>query len=225
MYPRFLNIPIWLFDNNDGGGSTPPEGDGEKDWKALYEAAQAELANKTTEWNTRLSGLNKTLTAEKDAHKVTKDQALAFQTQIQDLTGNIDALKSEKETLGTQKSAIETAKAELEATLARKTLIMEKFPALASFEAQGLLPQVPAEQAEEVFGKFHQNIQDLRKSQVADQNSGGVPPTPSKKEQTKSSSADLLREASKLALDGKATEYDAMMDKYWAAVDAEKSAK
>ena len=149
-------------------GTEGQEQEDKTDYKTLYEQAQTKIEE--------LSDVTKHKAytqLQKDLQK--KDELLvATKTQLEEMTKVFDPLKSEHEKLTTEHKTLketleelEVAKDELTAKTQRATVIMSKYPELATFEAEGLLPETgpdddPAK-LEEIFGKFAGKLNGVQK--------------------------------------------------------------
>jgi hypothetical protein len=158
------------YDPNTGELIAGKEGQEQKDntdYKGLYEQAQAKIAE--------LSDVTKHKaykTLQGDLQK--KDELLvATRTQLEETTKVLDPLKAEHEKILKEHTTLKGTLAELEVTkdaltakTQRASVIMGKFPNLAPFEAEGLLPETgpdddPAK-IEEIFGKFNAKISGIQ---------------------------------------------------------------
>jgi hypothetical protein len=206
--PTDLNAPP----TDPGAGGT---GD-HLDYKALYEATQAEIANlKAEDWHKRFTGLQGMYQREKE--KWTKEQAL------------LDALKTENDALKSQTLEFETkhkssldelsSKAsELEiksAQLERLSTITKKFPSLLEFmgvDEEGnefdLLPQGTGEELEKALKTFANKMgtKDTKRPQ-----GGSTPKPPSPETQNNGS---LWAQAMDALAKGDVKAYDALYQKH-----------
>jgi hypothetical protein len=190
------------FPNDAAGTDADPTGEptgstvGQPDYKALYEAAQAEVTNlKSEDWYKRFTGLQALHQREKE--KWQSSQSL------------YDALKIENETLKTQTSDLDTKgktaleqlesiRSELDtksAQLSRITTITKKYPSLLEFigvDEEGnefdLLPQGTGEELEKALSAFSGRIEKLApKDQNKRPTDGASPRSPAPDSATSSS--------------------------------------
>jgi len=150
--------------NPPASPSTPPVDQG-TNWEAAYKTLQRNHSTLQAQVAT-LQGQNETLNTDL-ATRANEINSLTAQTSQQTETVN---------TLTTQLQGLETERGSLSATLERQNLIMGEFPQLASFEAQGLLPQAEgAEGMREVFTKFAATIDGIRTTAVENLMEGASP--------------------------------------------------
>lgn len=209
--------------SNDAGTAAEPTGEtttgttgSQPDYRALYEAAQAENAElKGADWYKRFTGLQGLYQREKE--KWQNGQSL------------LEALKTENESLktqfaefdGKQKSSLEeldTARSELEiknAQLERLSTITKKYPHLLEFmgvDEEGgefdLLPQGTGEELEKALSAFAGRIEKLApKDQPKRPTDGASPRSPAPESPTPSATwAQALDALAK----GDVTAYDAL---------------
>jgi hypothetical protein len=186
------------------------------DYKALYEAAQAEVASlKSEDWYKRFTGLQGLHQREQEKWK--KDLSL------------LDALKAESETLKAQTSELDTlhktslealtaARSELEtksAQLERITTITKKYPSLLEFigvDEEGnefdLLPQGTGEDLEKALSAFSGRIEKLAPKDPQKRPTDGASPRSPAPESATSSS--LWGQALEALSKGDVNSYDAL---------------
>jgi hypothetical protein len=205
-------------DPGAGGGTTTPSdiaGQQDKtDYKKLYEEAQAKATKELDTAEKRRAGLQVTYQKEQDAHKVTT-------TELEQLRGELTVLTSEKSSFQDTLSKLETEKTgqeiELE-TLRRKdkraSLIMGKFPELATFEADGLLPEAEEEKLEETFGNFLTKLGVIKEKGKEDFGKGGVTTPPPPKTTEPEGAKALMLQINAAAIAGDQKLYNELYDKY-----------
>jgi len=150
--------------NPPASAGTPAVNQG-TNWEAAYKTLQrnhndlqSKLAN--------VEGQNNNLSA----------QLATRANEFSDVQTQLHAAQANIETLTSQVTGLESEKGSLSATLERSKLIMGEFPQLASFEAQGLLPQAQdVDTMRDVFTKFSATIQGIQESAVANLMEGASP--------------------------------------------------
>jgi len=187
-------------------GNSGSSGGGE-DYKALYETAVAKLSTTESEWKAKYAGLQRTLQTEQDNLK-------AKVTEYTTLKSQFDGLQAEKETVAKTLSEKEGLVGTLEADIKRKSLIMEKFPHLSTFESQGLLPQKPLEELEGALGLFSASLEKISGEARKQHAEGGSAGEPAGKKQSVTSSQMKLHEAQQAAMRGNGAEYQKLYGEY-----------
>lgn len=167
----------------------------------------------------RYAGLQQTLQQAQDkATKATEDLA-KVQGEFAEQKALFSNLEERAKTLETTVSEKEKELGTLRPKLKRTSVIMEKFPNLASFEAKSLLPPVEDEsKLEEVFGAFAEQLaangQKAKESFAA----GGGSATPGSTTTTTPPAADSAKEHFSKAIaaldSGDRATYDAEYDAY-----------
>ena len=220
----FRTSPTLDGDSGAGGGSTtPPDNSDQQDYKKLYENAQARHQKELDAAEKRRAGLQQTYQTEQDAHKTTK-------TELEQLKSGFATLTSEKDDLQTNFSKLETEKSEYEIeleTLRRKEkragLIFKKYPELAPFEADGLLPEAEEEKLDETFGLFLEKLGVVKEKGKEEFGKGGTgTPPPAKIPESEGPKA-LLQQAYASVSKGDLKGYNESYDKYLKAVEKQKS--
>ena len=134
-------------------------------WEAAYKTLQRNHNDLQAKFAT-MQGQNETLTAQLATRA---SEISAAQTQLQAEQANVQTLTS-------QVTSLEGEKGNLSAQLERQNLIMGEFPQLATFEAQGLLPQAEGEDAmRDTFTKFAATIDGLKSSAIETLMEGASP--------------------------------------------------
>lgn len=198
-------------------GDPPPPG---TDYEALYRTAQTKIASLEQEHKTRYAGVQQSLQLEKDAHKATKSIVDNLTTKITDAEKEINTFKELETTWTTEKETLSTQLTQKESELGRKSLILEKFPHLANFEAQKLLPAAETiEELETKLTAFSSNIKTIEETSDGKRKQGQVPETPGKTNEVPGKKSDALKiELQGLALAGNQKDYDAKYAEYNAAL-------
>lgn len=169
------------------------------DYKSLLEAATAKHALELSDWQKRHGGLQATYQKEQEARVGLQKELEMLKEQFASTSKGFDAVNTEKQTLAAQLSEKDIAIKSLEAGLKRKSLIMEKYPHLASFEAKNLLPQADPEKLDEVFSAFTDSLKSLETMAAQKHQEGAVPPAPppqSDQQPSVESLRNLMHEAS-----------------------------
>jgi hypothetical protein len=97
------------------------------------------------------TGLQQTHEKEVGAHKAAKAELATAQAQIKELTDKIGTLETGSQSILEAKKSLEDQLTTTSRKLKRSQLVMSKFPHLAQWEAEGLLPDAPEDQLETVF--------------------------------------------------------------------------
>lgn len=184
-------------------------------------------APKSDNWQERYAGLQRAFNSERDAK-------IALQSQLNAVTSRSSELEKLLEEAGkstsTLTSDLQTEKeriAALEQQVARNKLIMEKFPHLAGFEGEGLLPSAPPDQLETVLTKFQEKLASEHNLKTVQYQQGGIPTPPTTPKQG-SDEGDaprvLLDKAIQAQMSGDLKSYDALMKEYYRKVSVIPSA-
>jgi chromosome segregation ATPase len=172
----------------------------------------------------------------KDGEVFPKDRFVGLQQTFQTAQQTLTELQSKvtgyetkisklEETLGTKGTELGAKDVEL-GTLrrdqARAKLIFSKFPELASFEADGLLPQAEESEMEAIFTAFSSKLGAVKNDAAAAFAGGGTGPTPPKREEAKAQTAKThLGLANDALAKGDFTTYNQEYDKYLEALNAQ----
>ena len=104
----------------------------------------------------------------------------------------------------------------------RAKLIFSKFPELAGFEADGLLPEAEETELETIFSAFSSKLGTVEKNAAAKFSAGGTPPTPPRKEQSATQTAKThLALANEALAKSDFTTYNLEYDKYLETLNAQ----
>jgi hypothetical protein len=164
----------------------------------------------------RYVGLQKTYQTEQEARKkadedlgLLKTQVVGFETDKSTLSGEVEQLK----TTVTEKDSEITA---LQKKQQRASLIFSQFPELASFEADGLLPDAKDEEGLTTkFKAFSEKLGTMKQQGAKEFASGGGTSTPSSKGDAGKGTADtFLKLANEAVLKGDIDTYNENFDKY-----------
>jgi hypothetical protein len=217
------------YDPNTGkliAGKEGQEAGDKTDYKALYETEHAkveELSDVTK--HKAYTQLQKDLQKKDELLVATKTQLEELTKQFDPLKSNYDSLTTEHKTLKETLEELELAKDELSVKASRASIIMSKYPELAAFEAEGLLPETGTDddpaKIGEIFGKFAAKITGIQQITAEgtkkDVLSGGLPKGAGGggNEDVKGvSAAAELKAANDAVLAGKMKEYNEHYTKY-----------
>lgn len=203
-------------DNTDQGNTTP-------DYKSLYESAQRELLELKDTSVKSYTGLQRTLSQEQVVAKKTAETLAEVTQRLEQMTASHGELNQKATQLAEAEEKARKELVELRVDRARKNLIISKYPGLAPFEAEGLIPMpkdaVDAEgnvdeaKFVSIFEAFSGKIGALSQAQQRNFNAGGTPPTPPAP-QGPTTPAVLLAEANAHAMRGDTAKFDAAYQKY-----------
>lgn len=176
---------------------------------------------KSDNWQERFAGMQRAFNAERDAK-------VALQSQLNTTTSRVSELEKLLEeaskTTGTLTTDLQTEKerlSALEGQVARNRLIMEKFPHLAGFEGEGLLPSAPIDQLEAVLTKFQEKLASEQNLKTLQYQQGGIPnPPTTPKQGTEQGDAPrvLLDKAIQAQINGDLKSYESLMKEYYRKV-------
>lgn len=224
QYGRLWVAPLHGKDDtppSSGDPQNPPKQDG-TDYKTLYEQTKTQLDKAQADATKSYTGLQQTLSREQAAKKTLEESLQALNGQFQEVTGIRTTLDTELQTV---KSTLSTKDEELKSLRLAKIrtgLIMKEFPALAAFEADGLIPQ-PADAVDaegkvdeaklrSIFTSFQTHllsVADVKKQQY---NQGGTPQNPPSSENA--TAQGFLALANKAAKEGDMKTYNENFSKY-----------
>jgi chromosome segregation ATPase len=139
------------------------------EWEAAYKGLQAAYQKLKTASDTKITSL--------------ETQLATVQTDLEGLKQGITSkdaqlgvLQSQVEKLNQEKTTIEAEKSKVVKGLNRTKLVLSDYPELASFEAQGLLPDAEDEEKlKELFGKFKDTMNARVGSDLKKEIAGTVP--------------------------------------------------
>lgn len=174
---RIANFPEQTPGNGGGdggavdpsaGAATPPEPlqtTSGTNWEAAYKTLQT-THNALQQKATGLESSNTNLTGQLATHA----------KELQALTAKLSATELNTQTITEQMTTVSGERDTLKAKVSRLNLIMGEFPHLATFEAQGLLPQADTEDAmRESFTKFSAALKGIETGAVAKIMDGASP--------------------------------------------------
>jgi len=200
---------------------TPGSSSETTDYKTLYDTLKADIdAGKKYISHARYAALQATL-------QKTVDEKTNFERDLTTTVAKVAELENLRDGLSTQltgltgeKTTLIQEKEKLASTLERHKLLMASYPELAQFEAQGLIPLAEDGKNEEIFKKFQEQLVNVGakiKSEYG--KGGGAPPPPTAGSNSAQLDAKaLLAQATEKALLGKTSEYNSLMDQYYAKV-------
>lgn len=229
---------------DNGGGGTTEEGaaDGKTttkkgdtvDYEKEFKDLQKKYTKLETESTSSYTGLQRTLQKKDDEIKTTKESLEALTGEHTDIVKNHGELNIKVETLTSTLTEKEKEILQLRQTTTRQKLILAEFPALAKFEAEGLIPQADGATKEdgsidevkvrELFTKFQANLVGIADSSKKKWKEGEVPDDPNPKPLLTTAEA-FLAKANEAALTGKSKEYDEYYAKYLEATQKAAPAK
>ena len=176
----------------------------------------------------RFVGLQNKVTSIQEEHKSVLDELngklAAVQNKASTLEINFGTASNELEALKAETTAKEKTIEDLTTKTSRTELILKEFPHLASFEAEGLLPQGVGEELQEKLGKFSTSLETLKGKAAEDFGKGGSPKEPAPKEDGKVPASETLKaEMFNAALRGDTPTYNEKYEAYLQAAEAEKA--
>ena len=208
-------------DAGDGDQNSPNPDPKTPNPPATGETAEQKAAAALAEsqrWQNGYSGLQK-LIAKKDLEigELTKAKD-ADHSALEALQTTHTALQTEHQTVKVKLDELELGKTTAEVKLMRAKIIMGKFPELASWEADGQLPETPADAKEAdvelLFKSFSDKLTAAAKGASAIKSAGGSVIPPPGGDSTVSTAAEELKLAKAAMSKGKLDEYTAHYNKY-----------
>lgn len=223
--------PLWTVKRMSGADTmpddpnnsqNPPKTDPNTDYKAMYEKAAADLIKAREDATKSYTGLQQTLTREQAAKKTVEDSLAALNLQFQEVTGIRTTIGTELEQAKEKLSVTDKELQTLRVTQSRTSLILKEFPALAEFEADGLIP-MPANAVKEdgsvdqdilrnVFKNFQTKVLSMAEAKTKQYNAGGTPNQPPAGGPTTAQS--FLAQANAAAAKGDTKGYNDFFTKY-----------
>lgn len=188
-------------------------GNDQTDYKAEYVKLSAQIANGDYVPKNVYTGLQQTHEKTILAHKADKDALSAVQQKAQGLEATLQTLQAQSQEFQTKLQSTEATNATLQSEVERKKLIMGKFPQLAPFEADGLLPVAPLDQLETLLATFNSKLGATQTAAKTEHIAGASNPPPGNS-QAEPTSKQLLDKANVLAREGKWAEYNTVYDQY-----------
>jgi hypothetical protein len=218
MFQKFLSP-----DGTSGGGAGTeqqvPPAPVSQNQPATGETAEQKLAEALAEasrWQNGYGGLQKTI-AKKDLEigDLTKAKD-ADHSALEALQITHTALQTEHQTAKAKLDELELGKTTAEVKLMRAKIIMSKFPELASWEADGQLPETPADaketDVEALFKSFSEKLTAAAKGITKTAGASIVPPPGGDPAGT--NAAEELKLAKAAMSKGKIDEYTLHYNKY-----------
>jgi len=216
----------WLSpDGTSGGGDTgnPPKDPptpGNPNPPATGDTAEQKLAAALKEaerWQNGYKGLQTTI-AKKDVliDDLTKEKDSEHGT-LEGLQKTHTELQAEHEKTKVKLDELELGKTTAEVQLQRAKIIMKKFPHLSEWEADGQLPETPADAKEEDVVKIFQSFSDklAAAAKISNKGAGGSPPPPAGGDGGNTgSAAEELKLANAAMFAGNTKEYNEHFAKY-----------
>lgn len=160
-------------------GNEPEEPKQEPKAKKPSEPA-SEFEGKTAEeWAKTYKGLQRSfndLKEKYDSLTSEKEKLATDLTDAKSFQGQVDTLQDTIAQVNDKLTAETSAKEKAQAGLDRATTIIKKYPGLAAWEAEGLLPQADdPDKLEELLGKFQSNLGKQVDSKLEEKISGASP--------------------------------------------------
>lgn len=183
------------------------------DYKSLYEKALLEKEPvKTEDWQKRFTGLQGAYQRDQEKWKATQTELESTKKSLAELTTGKtsieEALKARSEEYERLATEHEIASHQLD----RLTIILTKYPALADFEAEGLLPDGTGEEFAKKLDIFAAKIGRTGKESIAKHLEGATPPTPGTTPAT--TSASLWQQAMTALTTGDTVAYDKLYTQF-----------
>lgn len=203
----------------DADGKAGGEGN-QTDWKKQYDDLMAKInAGEYIAKSSYVTLQQKLETAVNDrkAVEVARDEALG---KVATFEKSAEGFQSEIGQLKTQSSKSEEELQKAQQTIERHALIFGKFPELAQFEADGLLPQVPTDQLETKLTSFKEkwfSNQQAAKQEFAKGAKDDLPPRKAESGRTPEAIRADMYTASR---SGKLAEYNALQAELQTALKA-----
>jgi len=215
----FNTFPTLDQDPGAGGGTItpPPDTTGQQDktdYKKLYEDAQAKATRELDAAEKRRAGLQQTYQKEQDAHTEAKTKLEQLRSELTTLTGEKGSFQDTLSKLETEKTGQEIELETLRRKDKRASLIMGKFPELATFEADGLLPEAEEDKLEETFSNFLTKLGVIKDKGKEDFGKGGVSTPPPPKTTEPEGAKALLLQINQAVISGNQKLYNELYDKY-----------
>lgn len=191
--------------NPDGtppeGGSTPG-GDGQNDYKKMYEQLQ-----RTSQAS--YAGLQKTLAKVQGDYETLKSTNVATLEQFGELQKTHTAIQEAHDAMAKRLEIEIPEIASLREFKTRTELIHKKFPGLISFEADGLLPTGGTpEELEAKLKIFQEKLGNLAHNAEKENGEGSTPPPPGGGDELPTSGEALMKQAIIASGQGKMDEFD-----------------
>jgi hypothetical protein len=205
-----------MTESTDPNGQTPPQDNGQTDYKSQFLELSAKVANGEYVAKTVYTGLQKKHETEVLAHKADVDALNATNQKLSEFEATLKTLQGQHDEF---KTKYETAAVELNTEKSRNErlgLIMSEFPELVSFEGKGLLPAASSlDELKTKLTTFQETIGQQRKQQKQEDLSG-TSPTPGQKGNGENPTAQqILAKAREAQRAGKFQEYNQYMDEYY----------
>lgn len=208
MKKRFsiYGFPGLFFDADGKAGDTG----GQTDWKTKYDELQAKI--NAGEYIAKASYVTlqqklETAVNDRKAVEAARDEALG---KVATLEKNAEGIQSKIGQLETEtgKSKEELQKAQQ--TIERHSLIFGKFPELAQFEADGLLPQVPMDQLETKLASFKEKWFSNQAAAKQEFSKGAKDEIPPRKAESGRTPEAIRQDMYLASRSGKVAEYNAL---------------
>lgn len=208
---------------DDPNVATPPQGtSGSPDFQVLYTSLMEKINSGEFFTKAVYTGLQQTHEKEVVAHKATKGELLATQTQLKSITDQIASLENGSKSVLEEKTSLSAQLDAAQRKLKRDQLVMGKYPNLAQWEADGLLPDLPEDKLETALKAISEKLVTTN-AQNRQQAVAGASALESTVNATvEVTAASLLKEYNSLALKGDSAAANAKYDEYLKATIAKK---
>ena len=195
--------------------TTATSGTGDNpDYQTLYTSLMGKINSGEFFTKAVYTGLQQTHEKETLAHKATKGELLAAQTQLKSLTDQIATLETGSKSILEAKTSLDEQLDSAKRKLARNQLVMGKYPNLAQWEADGLLPDLPEDKLEVALKAISEKLvvtnAQVKQTAVA----GASALDSSANATTETTAASLLKEANAAMLKGDQKGYNEKFDAY-----------
>jgi hypothetical protein len=204
---------------------TPPASSGTQSQQDLLKqigALQAKYDADLAAAENRRVGLQKTYDTQKAVWQQTQTELLSVKNTLDLLTGEKTTLAEQNSNLEKDKETLTHEVGTLGVKVKRANLIFDKYHGLASFEAAGLIPDVPEEKLEETFQTFADKLATITDASKMDFSSGSTPIPPDKKDGKPESLEILKKRLNDAALKGDRAVYDKTYNEILKAETAKK---
>ena len=204
---------------DDPNVATTPQGtSGSPDYQTLYTDLMGKINSGEFFTKAVYTGLQRVHETEINAHKATKGELLATQSQLKSMTDQIASLETGSKSVLEEKTSLSAQLESAQRKLKRDQLVMGKFPNLAQWEADGLLPDLPEDKLETALKAISEKLvatnMQARQTTIA----GASALESTNTTTVEVNAAHLSAEAMTAARAGDMKTYTEKMDAYYKAV-------
>jgi len=193
-----------------GTESLPPNTAGQPD----FETQIAQLMKERDEWRNRATGWSGTYQREQGKWKETETKVSDLSAQIATLMEQVNTHKGVADAASGSVSYYASALEIANLQLSRQSILINEFPELLSFEAEGLLPEGTGDDLKIKLKKFKEKVVQNGKVNLQTYVQGGTPPAPGS---ANASTPEELRKGYQAALkSGDRAEYERLYSQYLA---------